>query len=128
MAAFWTRKAGPILVLALVGLWAGGASAEAPPGQGRTVRIAIGDTLGATRMQDYIIEAAFQKMGYKSVETQINTTMFFQASALGDLDMVSGLNFPQREPQFKAVEKQLATIGNGTIVEGGVNGWHREGR
>lgn len=123
MAAFWTRNAGMILALALAGSWAGGASADTLPGTGKAVRIAIGDTLGATRMQDHIIQTAFQKMGYKPVETQINPTLFFQASALGDLDMISGVNFPQREPQFRAVEKQLATIGNGTIVEGGVNGY-----
>ncbi|AOO80553.1 glycine betaine/L-proline ABC transporter substrate-binding protein ProX [Bosea vaviloviae] len=124
MAASWTGKTGSIFALACAGFLAlSPAGAQSLPGEGRTVRIAVGDTLGATRMHDHILETAFRKLGYKTAETQINPTLFFQAAALGDLDMLSGLNFPQREPQFKTVEKQLATIGDGTIIEGGINGY-----
>ena len=44
----WNRKAGTIFALACAGLLAlSPARAQPLPGEGRTIRIAVGDTLGA---------------------------------------------------------------------------------
>lgn len=93
------------------------------PGSGKTIRFVQDDSLGANYVQDQILISALEKLGYKVNLSTIGNTLFFQGAAQGDLDMTADVNFPQREPGYKAVEKQLAIVGDGSIIGGGVNGY-----
>ncbi|GJD49352.1 Glycine betaine-binding periplasmic protein OusX [Methylobacterium crusticola] len=131
---FLRNAAAMLAVLAAHGLPAGAQEApgkvqEAPgkvqeaPGRGRTVRYAQGDSLGANYVTAQIVMRAMRELGYGVKLTTLNTTLFFQAAAQGDLDLATDVNFPQREPGFRAVEKQATTVGTGLIASGGVNGY-----
>ena len=98
-------------------------SAQALPGKGKTVHYAQGDSLGGNYVATQIMIKAMQMLGYDVKLSTINTTLFFQAAAQGDADMATDVNFPQREPGFRAVEKQAEIVGTGMIVGGGVNGY-----
>ena len=99
------------------------AAAKDLPGTGKTIRFAQSDSLGANYVTAQIVMAAFKEMGYDVKLSTINTTLFFQAAAQGDLDVASDINFPQREPGYLKVEKQAMAIGDGMIVGGGINGY-----
>lgn len=101
----------------------GSALAQALPGKGKTVRYAQSDSLGANYVTAQIVSRALKELGYEVKISTLNTTLFFQAAAQGDLDLATDVNMPQREPAFRAVEKQAELIGNGMIVGGGVNGY-----
>ncbi|MGF3024953.1 glycine betaine/L-proline ABC transporter substrate-binding protein ProX [Methylobacterium aquaticum] len=108
---------------ALVGVVAGPALGQEMPGKGRTVRYAQSDSLGANYVLAQIVTRALKELGYDVKLTTVNTTLFFQAAAQGDLDLATDVNFPQREPGFRAVEKDADRIGSGLIVGGGINGY-----
>jgi glycine betaine/proline transport system substrate-binding protein len=99
------------------------ATAQDLPGKGKTVRFAQGDSLGANYVTAQIVMAALKELGYDVKLSTVNTTLFFQAAAQGDLDLATDVNFPQREPGFRAVEKDAEIIGTGLIVGGGINGY-----
>lgn len=117
--------------LALLGmtalLWLGVATnpamAQDLPGKGKTVRFAQSDSLGANYVTAQIILKALGDLGYETKLTTINTTLFLTAAAQGDLDFAADVNFPQRQPGYKAVEKDVMLVGEGLIGEGGVNGY-----
>jgi len=97
--------------------------AETLPGAGKTIRFAQSDSLGANYVQDQILIAGLQKLGYKVALSSIGINLFFQAAAQGDSDITGDINYPQREPGYRAVEKQVELVGDGTIMGGGVNGY-----
>ncbi|MDH6260507.1 glycine betaine/L-proline ABC transporter substrate-binding protein ProX [Bradyrhizobium sp. BR13661] len=93
------------------------------PGKGKTVRYAQSDSLGANYVTAQIVMKALKELGYDVKLSTVNTTLFFQAAAQGDLDLATDVNFPQREPGFRAVEKDAEIVGGGLIVGGGINGY-----
>jgi glycine betaine/proline transport system substrate-binding protein len=99
------------------------AAAQVQPGKGKTVRYAQSDSLGANYVVAQIVMKAMKELGYDVKLSTVNTTLFFQAAAQGDLDLATDINMPQREPGFRAVEKQAEIIGAGAIVGGGINGY-----
>ncbi len=101
----------------------GAAFAQALPGKGKTVRYAQSDSLGANYVTAQIISRAMKELGYEVKISTLNTTLFFQAAGQGDLDLATDVNMPQREPAFRAVEKQAELLGSGMIVGGGINGY-----
>ena len=100
-----------------------GALAKDLPGAGKTIRFAQSDSLGANYVTAQIVMAALKELGYEVKLSTINTTLFFQAAAQGDLDLAADINFPQREPGYLKVEKQAMAIGGGMIIGGGINGY-----
>ena len=99
------------------------ASAQTLPGKGKTLHYAQGDSLGGNYVATQIMIKAMQMLGYDVQLSTMNTTLFFEAAAQGDADLATDVNFPQREPGFRAVEKQAEIVGTGMIVGGGVNGY-----
>lgn len=102
------------------------ASAAQPqllPGKGKTIHYAQGDSLGGNYVAVQIMTRGLQMLGYDVRLSTMSTTLFFQAAAQGDADLATDVNFPQREPGFRAVEKQAEIVGTGMIVGGGVNGY-----
>jgi len=93
------------------------------PGKGKTIRYAQSDSLGANYVTAQIMIKALKELGYDVKLSTVNTTLFFQAAAQGDLDLATDVNFPQREPGFRAVEKDAEIVGGGLIVGGGINGY-----
>ena len=98
-------------------------AAQDMPGKGRTVRYAQSDSLGANYVTAQILIRALKELGYDVKVTTINTTLFFQAAAQGDLDIATDVNFPQREPGFRAVEQQAMIVNGSLIIGGGINGY-----
>lgn len=99
------------------------AIADTLPGTGKTVRYVQADSLGANYVADQIVAKAMQSLGYDVKLSTMNITLFFAAVAQGDVDLSTDVNLPQREPEFRAVEKQAEIIGTGFIAGGGVNGY-----
>lgn len=97
--------------------------AQELPGKGKTIRYAQSDSLGANYVTAQIVMKALKELGYDIKLSTVNTTLFFQAAAQGDLDLATDVNFPQREPGFRAVEKDAEIVGGGLIVGGGINGY-----
>ena len=115
-----------ISALALTALMAGAAFpaiADDLPGAGKTVRLAQDDSLGGNYVQDQILLSALEKLGYDVQLSTMNGTLFFQAASQGDVDMGPDVTLPQREPGYRTVEKQLAVVGDGGIIGGGINGY-----
>lgn len=99
------------------------AAAQELPGKGRVVRYAQGDSLGANYVVAQIVTKALKELGYEVKLTTVNTSLFLQAVGQGDLDLATDINMPQREPAFRAVEKQAEIVGTGAIIGGGINGY-----
>src|SRR5476649_2614573 len=120
MRAF-VRAASALAAVAVVGLTSASVVAATPtlPGDGKTIRYAQGDSLGGNYVAAQIVMKAMKALGYDVKLSTMNTTLFFQAAAQGDEDLATDVNFPQREPGFRTVEKQAAVVGNGMIVGGG---------
>lgn len=104
-------------------LAAGAATAQEQPGEGRSIRFAQNDSLGANYVQDRIIIRALEELGYDVDLTTVGVAAFFQAAAQGDMDITADINMPQREPQYEKVSDRLALVGDGTIIAGGTNGF-----
>lgn len=101
----------------------GSAAAADLPGEGKTIRLAQSDSMGANYVLTQITRQAFEQLGYGVRVSTINSNLFFQAAAQGDLDIAMDLNFPQRKPGFDKVEKYAQTLGEGLIQGGGYNGY-----
>jgi glycine betaine/proline transport system substrate-binding protein len=99
------------------------ALAQDLPGKGKLIRYAQGDSLGANYVVAQIAIKAMKELGYDVKLSTVNTSLFFQAAAQGDLDLATDVNMPQREPAFRAVEKQTELVGTGAIIGGGINGY-----
>jgi glycine betaine/proline transport system substrate-binding protein len=99
------------------------ALAQDLPGKGKTIRYAQGDSLGANYVVAQIAMRAMKELGYDVKLSTVNTSLFFQAAAQGDLDLATDVNMPQRQVALQAVEKQAEVIGSGAIVGGGINGY-----
>ena len=99
------------------------ASADELPGDGKSIRYAQSDSLGANYVVAKIMTKGFEALGYKVKLSTVNTTLFFQAAAQGDLDLATDINFPQREPGFRKVADKADMIGQGLIQGGGINGY-----
>lgn len=99
------------------------AQADELPGSGKTIRYAQSDSLGANYVLAKIMTKGFEALGYKVKVSTVNTTLFFQAAAQGDLDLATDINFPQREPGFRKVADKAEIIGKGMIDGGGINGY-----
>ncbi|MDR7008484.1 glycine betaine/L-proline ABC transporter substrate-binding protein ProX [Paraburkholderia strydomiana] len=114
-----------LIVTAVVALTSAStaAFAQAQPGKGKTVRYAQGDSLGGNYVAAQLVMKAIRALGYDVSLSTMNTTLFFQAAAQGDVDLATDVNFPQREPGFRAVEKQAVIVGSGMITGGGINGY-----
>ncbi|WP_134498186.1 glycine betaine/L-proline ABC transporter substrate-binding protein ProX [Microvirga pakistanensis] len=119
----WTKLASGVALTLMLAPAIPSAFAQGQPGAGKTVRFAQSDSLGANYVQDYILLAALEKLGYKTTVKNLGIATFFQAAAQGDLDVSSDINWPQREPAFKQVEQQLTLVGDGSIIGGGINGY-----
>lgn len=99
------------------------AAAQPLPGDGRTIRYAQSDSLGGNYVADQILITGFRRLGYEVATIPMGVTLFFQAAAQGDVDVMGGINFPQREAAYEQVKDRLALVGEGSIAEGGINGY-----
>ena len=121
-----TRRSTPFsasALMLLVSLAAADVACAQQPGAGRTIRYSQSNALGATYISDQVAIAALEKLGYKVTVTTLAPTAFFQGASQGDMDMSTSINFPQSAVPYQRVEKQLALVGEGSIVGGGVNGY-----
>lgn len=100
-----------------------GVAAADLPGDGKTLRLAQSDSLGANYVLTKIASEAFEKLGYDVKLSTVNSTLFFQAAAQGDMDLALDLNFPQRQPGFDKVKDKAEKVGTGFIQGGGYNGY-----
>lgn len=113
-----TVTAGVLLVASM-----GGAFAADKPGEGKTVKFAQSDSMGANYVVNRIVTQALVQLGYDIKPTTVSSVLFFQAAAQGDLDLSVDINFPQRQPSFDKVQDYLVKLGNGAIQGGGYNGY-----
>ncbi|WP_321796078.1 glycine betaine/L-proline ABC transporter substrate-binding protein ProX [Caballeronia sp. J97] len=98
-------------------------NAQTLPGSGKTIRYAQSDSFGGNYVVAQIVSKAFKMLGYDVKLSTMNTTLFFQAVAQGDVDLATDVNFPQREPGFRAVADQATVVGSGLIAGDGINGY-----
>ncbi|WP_306110422.1 MULTISPECIES: glycine betaine/L-proline ABC transporter substrate-binding protein ProX [Roseovarius] len=112
------------LVSAALIAFAGPVLAEELPGEGKSVRFARNDSLGAQYVQDEILVTLMKELGYEVDLRTIGVAAFLQAAAQGDMDITGDMNMPQRALQFEKVEDELSLLGDGTIGGGGgINGY-----
>lgn len=97
--------------------------AAAMPGTGKTIHYAQTDSLGANYVAVQITIKALKSMGYDVKLSTMGTVLFFQAVAQGDVDLETDVNFPQSDPDFRAVQDRAQIVGGGEIIGGGVNGY-----
>lgn len=98
--------------------------AQELPGEGKTVRFARSDSLGAQYVQDAILISLIEELGYNVDLTTIGVSAFLQAASQGDMDITGDMNMPQRALQFDKVSDKLSLVGQGTIGDGGgINGY-----
>ncbi|MGJ7042892.1 glycine betaine/proline transport system substrate-binding protein [Shinella sp. BE166] len=100
-----------------------GAFAQSLPGEGKTIRFARGDSLGANYIQDDILIQGLEKLGYDVKLTTVSTIAFFQAASQGDLDVAADINIPQEIAAYEPVKDTVELVGDGNIVGGGTNGY-----
>ncbi|RKF12578.1 proline/glycine betaine ABC transporter substrate-binding protein ProX [Roseovarius spongiae] len=106
-----------------IGVLAIPALAQDLPGEGKTVRIARNDSLGANYVQDEILISMIEDLGYDVELVTVGVAAFLQAAKQGDMDITADINMPQRAPQVEKVEEWVALVGDGTIGGGGINGY-----
>lgn len=117
----WTRLACAAAIAAVV---AGGpALAQDKPGEGKTINLASTDSLGANYVQDHILIAGLEKLGYQVKLSIMNFSAVIQAISQGDLDMTGDVNWPQAQPAVAQFSDTVDLINEGTIVGGGINGY-----
>ena len=113
-----------ISVLTMIGsVSAANIASAQQPGSGRTIRYSQSNALGATYISDQVAIAALEKLGYNVAVTVLAPAAFLQSASQGDMDMSTSINFPQSQVPYQRLEKQLALVGDGSIVGGGVNGY-----
>lgn len=95
----------------------------AMPGQGKVIRFSRSNALGASYIEDEIVIAAFEKLGYKVQMTVLVAPAFYAAASQGDMDLTTSINWPQNQVPYEKVKDKLALIGDGAIIGGGINGY-----
>ena len=120
-----TSRIGPAVLAAaaLAALLSAPASAQPMPGEGKTVRYSQSNALGATYIQDQVVQSALGKLGYKVTVSMLAPTACYQAASQGDMDFSTSINWPQNQVPYRRVEQQLALVGDGSIIGGGINGY-----
>lgn len=118
-----TKMTTRLIVGMTVGALALPVMAQDMPGEGKSVKFARNDSLGAQYIQDEILVALMKDLGYDVDLTTVGTAAFLQAAAQGDLDISADINMPQRALQFEKVADKVALVGDGTIGGGGINGY-----
>ncbi|MDR6759121.1 glycine betaine/proline transport system substrate-binding protein [Mycoplana sp. BE70] len=98
--------------------------AQDMPGEGKTLRFARSDSLGANYVQDVILIEGLKKLGYDVQMSTLGSTASMLAASQGDMDFVSDINMPQQEASFVKVKDKLDLIGEGSIIGGGTNGYY----
>ncbi|MGF7160868.1 glycine betaine/proline transport system substrate-binding protein [Rhodoligotrophos appendicifer] len=93
------------------------------PGEGKTIRYARSNSLGASYIQDEVVIAALEKLGYKVKMTTLAAPAFYAAASQGDMDLITSINWPQNQVPYEKVKDKLALIGDGSIIGGGINGY-----
>jgi len=107
-----------------IGLMTGTPSrAEDLPGKGVTIKFASSDSLGANYVQDQILIAGLEKLGYDIKHSTMNMSAILQAISQGDLDMTGDINWPQAQPAIEKIQNEAVLINDGTIIGGGINGY-----
>lgn len=99
-------------------------SAQDKPGEGKTIRFARSDSLGANYVQDVILIEGLKKLGYDVKMSTLGSTASMQAASQGDMDFVSDINMPQQEASYVKLKDKLDLIGEGSIIGGGINGYY----
>jgi len=106
-----------------IGAWLPAQAGELP-GEGKTLRFARSDSLGANYVQDVILIEGLKKLGYKVQMSTLGSTASMLAASQGDMDFVSDINMPQQEASYVKVKDKLDMIGEGSIIGGGTNGYY----
>ena len=119
--SWWTGLAcAAAVATALMG---GQGFAQDKPGEGKTIRFASSDSLGANYVQDQILITGLEKLGYDVKLSIMNFSAITQAISQGDLDMTADVNWPQAQPAVEQVGDTAELINEGTIIGGGINGY-----
>jgi glycine betaine/proline transport system substrate-binding protein len=120
----WSKVLAIIVVaLATIGSAVVARADTATPGEGKAIRYARSNALGASYIQDEVVIAALQKLGYKLGMTTLAAPAFYAAASQGDMDLITSINWPQNQVPYEKVKDKLALIGSGSIIGGGVNGY-----
>jgi glycine betaine/proline transport system substrate-binding protein len=93
------------------------------PGEGKTIRYTRSNSLGASYIQDEVVIASLEKLGYKVNMKILAAPAFYAAASEGDMDLITSINWPQNQVPYEKVKDKLALIGNGSIIGGGINGY-----
>ncbi len=96
---------------------------EELPGEGKIIRFASSDSLGANYVQDHILVAGLERLGYHVQRSTMNMSAILQAISQGDLDMTGDINWPQTQPAVEQIEDSAELMNDGTIIGGGINGY-----
>lgn len=97
--------------------------AQDKPGEGKTIRFVSSDSLGANYVQDQILIAGLEKLGYEVKLSTMNMSAILQAMSQGDLDMTGDINWPQAQPAIEQIGDTVELMNEGTITGGGINGY-----
>lgn len=120
----WSKVLASVLVAScLIGSAVVAHAGTATPGEGKTIRYARSNALGASYIQDELVIAALKKLGYKVEMTTVVTPAFYAAASQGDMDLMTSVNWPQNQVPYEKVKDKLALIGDGSIIGGGINGY-----
>lgn len=87
--------------------------------------IRIGHTtyLNANAVTAEIVASGLTKLEYTTSIQSLDNSALLLAVQRGDIDIAVGINWPQLEPSVRAVEDNVALIGDGNIEGGGLNGY-----
>lgn len=101
-----------LIVTAVVALTSAStaAFAQAQPGKGKTVRYAQGDSLGGNYVAAQLVMKAIRALGYDVSLSTMNTTLFFQAAAQGDVDLATDVNFRSASPGFARSRSRRSSL------------------
>lgn len=120
----YRKGLGMAFAIAVAASVLGGQSfAQDKPGEGKTIRFASSDSLGANYIQDQVLIAGLEKLGYDVKLLTMNMSAILQAISQDDLDMTGDINWPQSEPAISQISDTVELINEGTIAGGGINGY-----
>jgi glycine betaine/proline transport system substrate-binding protein len=123
---FRARSKVPAIAILAVAMLAGPLAAladTATPGAGKTIRYTRSNSLGASYIQDEVVIAALEKLGYKVDMKILAAPAFYAAASQGDMDLITSINWPQNQVPYEKVKDKLALLNNGSIIGGGINGY-----
>jgi glycine betaine/proline transport system substrate-binding protein len=109
--------------LYLAGLACTSVMAEDLPGTGKTIRFVQSESTGGNYVLTKIAIEASKRLGYDTKLSTVNTTLFFQAAAQGDMDISVDVTLPQLQPSFDKVKDRTQVVGGGFIQGAGYNGY-----